>query len=660
MIPPQAAALAIEIAKGVIKLTKRIDLVLAEKEAVEGPLALPVPAVGLMPGKGRMRKVLRDLLAETKEHDPDPLGPDREAIAEVVGAGAASEKTALFAFVKLYAPKVANERHLDLDASFMVALKAARPEMAADPDLAIAAFYVSSGSDVRNKSYTWRLALTVVDVVAEFGGENAALFTRDERMQGVVSAVLRRFGEADVDKTDSTRELLHAALSATLNGALDARGKLGVENDWLEAVLDALVKARDSVPKEQQANFLLGLVRGEGYPALVASVLEVAAGRINADEVVNFKDLAADFLVRVAGIVKQKEDFEGFFQDHWGDLLRAGLLAAEKNGPALLGDEKLLGTILGRVAGDLAKQPNNRLLSSEVLFGIVNSVAAAAAANPEEIEELLGPNKRWLSALIGSVTGTVADRGIRKTFTQQGVTVLFQDTFAVFAEQPELLVKDNELAGALVGGVLKELSAVEAFGVQDLASAALGGALSGLAANPGVLEFEYSEGVASFAGRVGTLVAEKKLTGVQGRDILGAVTASFAENPQLFLDLELKLAEMVVAAVTHAAQDRPAALVAGVTLTATVGEVVSALGRSGRAALKNHPAAEMVGQLEAVVAAGLSRGEVELGHRIGLPSLPATIGMLVEAWAQGKVAQLDPDNANFQKLFSELADRAAA
>ena len=659
MIPAEAAALALEVAKGVIKLTKRVDLVLAEKEAVEGPLALPVPPVGLTPKKDRMRSALKALLKETEGQDPDPLAPDREAIADEVGKGADSDKNTLFAFVEQYAPRVANERQLDLNASFMVALKKARPDMAADPDLAIAAFYISSGRDVRNKSYTWRLALTVVDVVAEFGGENAALFTRDERMQGIVGGVLRRFGEADVDKADSTRELLHAALGATLNGVLDARGHLGLKNDWLEAVLDALVKARDSVPEKERADFLLGLVRGQGYPTLVGSLLEVAAGRINDDEVVNFKDLAADFLVRVAGIVKQKEDFRGFFQDHWGDLLRAGLLAAEKNGPALLGDQKLLGTILERVAGDLAKQPNSRLLSSEALFGIVNSVAAAAAASPGEIEELLGPNKRWLSAMIGSVTGTVADRGIRKSFTQQGVAALFKDTFAVFAEQPELLVKDNELAGALVGGVLTELSKVKAFGAQELAAAAVGGALSGLAANPGVLEFGYSELVASFAGKVGTLIADKKLTGVQGRDILGAVTASLAENPQLFLDLELKLAEAAVDAVTNAAQDRPAELVAGITLTGIVGEVVSALGRSG-APLKNHPAAELVGQLQGVVAAGLSRAETELGQRIGLSSLPATIGMLVEAWAQGKVAQLDPDNANFQKLFSELAERAAA
>jgi hypothetical protein len=660
MIAPEAAALALEIAKGIIKLTKRIDVVLAEKEAVEGPLALPVPPVGLAPGKVRMRQVLRDLLEDTADRDPDPLAPDRAAIADEIAAGAGSDKATLFAFVAQYAPRVAHERQLDLNASFMVALEAARPDMARDPDLAIAAFYVSSGRDVRNKSYTWRIALTVVDVLAEFGGENAALFTRDERIQGIVGAVLQRFGEADVDKTDSTRELLHTALGATLNGALDARQYLGIENDWLETVLDALIKARDSVPKAQQTDFLLGLVRGRGYPLLVGSLLEVAAGRINDDEIVNFKDLAADFMLRVAGIVKQQEDFRGFFEEHWGDLLRAGLLAAEKNGPALLGDEKLLGTILERVAGDLAKHPNNRLLSTEALFGIVNSVAAAAAASPDEIAALLGPNKRWLSALIGSVTGTVADEGVRATFTEQGVAALFQDTFAVFAEQPELLVKDNELAGALVGGVLKELREVEAFGAQELAAAAVGGALSGLAANPGVLEFEYSELVASFAGKVGTLVTEKKLTGVQGRDILGAVTASFAENPQLFLDLELKLAEATVGAVTNAAKDQPAALVAGITLTGIVSEVISALGRSGRAALKNHPAEELVTQLEAVVAAGLRRAETELGHRIGLPAVPDTIGMLVEAWAQGKVAQLDPDNANFQKLFSELAERAAA
>ena len=84
MLSTEAAGLSIKIAKGLIKVTSRIDVILAEKEAVKGPLALPIAEVGLSPTQPRMRRALRRLLSATDGTDPDPLGTDRDEILDTV------------------------------------------------------------------------------------------------------------------------------------------------------------------------------------------------------------------------------------------------------------------------------------------------------------------------------------------------------------------------------------------------------------------------------------------------------------------------------------------------------------------------------------------------------------------------------------------------
>jgi hypothetical protein len=49
-----------------------------------------------------------------------------------------------------------------------------------------------------------------------------------------------------------------------------------------------------------------------------------------------------------------------------------------------------------------------------------------------------------------------------------------------------------------------------------------------------------------------------------------------------------------------------------------------------------------------------------LGYKIALPSLPLVLGQLVMAWEQGKIAEVNADNPDFQRLFAELAERSKA
>ncbi len=52
MISTDAASLAIFLARGLIKLGGRIDVLLAEKTAVTSAFAIPVPAVAAGPSMG--------------------------------------------------------------------------------------------------------------------------------------------------------------------------------------------------------------------------------------------------------------------------------------------------------------------------------------------------------------------------------------------------------------------------------------------------------------------------------------------------------------------------------------------------------------------------------------------------------------------------------
>ena len=658
MLSTEAAGLAIKIAKGLIKVTSRIDVILAEKEAVKGPLALPIAEVGLSPTQPRMRRALRRLLSDTDGAEPDPLGTDRDEILDTV-ENHPEKRALLFEFMQRYLPEQALGRQLDLNSDFLTALREARPDLASDPDLRITAFYISSGEDHRNKDYSWRIALTVVDVLAEFGSENMSLFTRNEEIQSVAGSVLQRFAKADVQETDSTQDLLRAALSATLNGALDARAGYGARNPWIDSVLDALLVSRETLPAEQQENYVAGLLRGNGYPLLVATVLDMGAGELDDDNAGSFKKVAVDVLGEVAGIVRQKPGFERFFNDHWGDILRAGVVSVQHRGPALLNnDPQLLSRILIAVVNDLSTRPNSKLLPDEIIVAIVDATIGSVAVDPALIDDAL--DKPWLMTFISSVVASTANKGIRGSFTRKGLETMVKNTLGTFADHPELIIGNPGLAGDLLQGVLKPLSSSGALVAEDLASAAIDGALQAIARHPALIDFKYPRLLADLTVSMASRVQNRQITRGQASDILRGLGVSIASNPALFLDTEKRLAGWVVEAVMKVADKHENKLLDGETLVSVVEQVMVAQARSATAALKNHAAESLVDQLSDVLLAGLVRVEAELGNRMSLTAVPLVLGRLIVAWNKGEIATVDPDNDNFRRLFSELADQVAA
>ena len=652
MLTTEAAGLVLKIAKGLVKLTHRVDRVLAEKEAATEPMSLPVPVLNLAPFPEEMEEALGALLAEPHPAGQDPIAEDREEMLALLKPGADPTSEEMYPFVRKYLPEMEIRESVDLSSDFMRTLRKARPDWAADPEIRVAAMYVHAGRVDRNQSYTWRLALTVVDVVAEFGAENTALFVRDPNLQGIVGAVLNRFGEADLQTADAPDAVLRAVLGATLNGVIDTREHLEFDNDWVEALVNALAAARTRAADPD--NFLVGLVQGKGYPLLVGSVMATAGGQLGAGDAEAFERTAASFLGSVAGIVEAQPTFDGFFKDHWGDLLRAGLHSVERHGPALLADEEpLLERIVTAVAGALARRPESKLLTRETLVGIVETVAGTVAAHPDRIEVILGED--WLGALIHSVAGPMSDEGALGTFTRKGLETMAVNVLHTFGEQPELIVRDPGLARHLLGGVLRSIGEAGAFGVEPLANAAVEGALETVSGHPELLRFDYGEVVADLAGRIAFLVRDKKVTNLQGQEIARAVTASLAENPKLLMDLEKRLAGVVVEAVVEVAGEDAG----GWTADAVAG-VLRAVAVSGRAALEDRSVGAFREELKALLRAGLVRAEAELGVCMGLQALPDVLEGLVKAWARGGIERVDPRDEAFIACFATLAETLQA
>ena len=185
-------------------------------------------------------------------------------------------------------------------------------------------------------------------------------------------------------------------------------------------------------------------------------------------------------------------------------------------------------------------------------------------------------------------------------------------------------------------------------------------ALDAISDNPVLLDKPYVSVLAGFAGKISQLVADKSITGIQAADIISAGTEAIMSNPALFIELEKKLAEGVVDAVVKAAEKDPSHLLYGTILVASIDQLLDLAARQGRLLIGDGTLQEMTDRLTDIITAGLTRAEAELGRTLNLPALPIVISKLVATAVKGELATINPEDSEFQKLFADLAESAAA
>ena len=656
-IPTDTTGLAIAVAAGLLKLSQRIDDIAAEEKATQGELALPEPVVISAPSALKMKQDLEALITRTAGTANPPQGEDRQQL-ETLLAGSPTQAELLLALER-YLPSELVFRVDDPNAITKEFLNSPRGRQwdLRDEDVVRIAFYVGAGKDLRESSLGWRLAMVLVDVAGEMVLENQEFLIKEERARVVVSAVLTRFTDSDLEDTiPHAKSLLRHTLRATLNGALDARDHLDGDIVWLEAVLDALADAREAT--EAEDDFLLGLVRGKGYRLLVRELLEAGGERLSANDSKVYEKIIADML-KAAGrqVGASQTGFGDFFQDHWTDLARAALRGFHAQGLAILDDQKpILRETLLAVVGALAEETNRDLLSSGTLLAAIEASIAAIAADPSLLDDSEGPS--WLRTVVGSLAGVVRDEGLRKIISSQGLELLVRDALRSMGENPELLIREPDLPQKLVGRVLTSLAAAKGRRIDDLATAAVSGALTAITENPSLLGIPYAEVVSDVAKDIATHVKKRKLTNLQAAELLGVTAGAIASNPELFVDTQNALAKQVLDAVLKEAGEDQAKLLAGKAIVLVAQRALTIVSARGKGLIGDGGAEKLRDRLEAVVNAGLKATAAELGKRINRDAAPLVIAELLYRWSLGEVPNLDTGDAGFTATIAELADAA--
>src|SRR5690606_9802284 len=114
---------------------------------------------------------------------------------------------------------------------------------------------------------------------------------------------------------------------------------------------------------------------------------------------------------------------EAFLQDHWADLLRAGLRSVHLHGDAILGDRTplLRETLLASI-DVLADDEASASLGNGTLIKAVEAAISAVAVKPELLND--ATDRQWLRRLIGAAAAIAADDGIRSAFSAEGLHAL--------------------------------------------------------------------------------------------------------------------------------------------------------------------------------------------------------------------------------------------
>ena len=658
MITLASAELALSVARGLIKLEGRIDRLLSEKTALQSGLVLALPPIEFGAGPNKMIGDLQKHLGATSDAEPGPLGADRADLASLLKRTDPGLDE-LRHYYALVFPESAVRIRIDPNEAYLKFLRSAAPSVGLDDADArqaaffAAAFTVDPGADKRQLSYPVRLGLLVVDVLAEFGAENTQLFVRHEGLRSVVQSVLERFAEPDLESFEQWSPFLRRLLNATVQGALDARDAWDAGNPWLGALLDALVAARTAAGGEGD-NFLAGLLRGHGYRDLVAGGLGSVATLLEAGQAGPFGQIAADLLKAAQPLVAARPaGFGAFFNEHWADLLGAGLASLQKHGSVLVeGAHPILREVLLASVQVLAETQGTKLLPRETLFHLGDAILGAVVTHEELIQN--GIDQEWLRAVLGSVMGVVRNQGIQRTFTRDGLHTILREAAGVLSAHPELLVKDTGIFRTLVGNVLKEFHELDALDARTLAEAAVRSGLEAVAAHPQLLGTQFAEAMREFASLLAARVREHSLTALQAASLVSAAAQAALRHPELFGKTATGLPGIVLNALLTAAANDPQSLLRGDALVELAQRLLALFAQRGRDKVETM-LPELEAKLAEVVEAGLARAAKELGRILDRNSLPATLALLVSAWLQDRIAVVDPDAPAFKKLFADLA-----
>ncbi len=528
LVPTNVVNAALSVARGLVRLSRRVDNLTAEHAALRADLALHDTALLLPPSAASMLGALLTHLRDTEGVQPDPLGQDRDALEQLVHGANRTEATLLEA-MQTFLPDQIVWTISDPEGSFRRQLYERRSTWNLDDeDILRAVYYLEPGSDPRRTSTTWRIALAVVEVTAELAVENADVLLRDATLRPVIEATLVRFADPEqLDGSTGPGKLLRHLLRSTLNGALDHADLIEDQTGgWVPGLLDALLQVRET----QGDDFVAGLVQGQGYPQLVAALLDQGVTALDEADASAFERLAAEVLGAAADKARDRATFEGFIAEHWSGLLESALDAVQANGALLLRDARPAArvTLLSTI-DVLADLDGRDVLQVSTLTRAVEAAIGAVAADPVLLNDD-GKRSAWLNELLRSLATVSADAGLEQILTPGGVQTLLQTTLASVAEHPALVGREGRFVPEALTRILKELAGAPTLGRDLLTRVAVDGVLATVAEQPGLLDTDYPVLVGRIAATLADALEDGQLTRDDGQALLLVAVERAAEG----------------------------------------------------------------------------------------------------------------------------------
>lgn len=448
-----------------VRIGREVDQIATERSLKASPLSLPIARTD-EPSPRQVLRMLKSLL------ERDPVTSDGSTILseadKSVLQNAIAEKVpaTLFELYDGFLPLLTAENLVPDDPTFLEVVQKHHPEWLNDPDLLRSAYYIRStdtGTDA--KAEAWRMTRVLLDLFADFAASQVGLFVKDPKLQGVLQKVLENFGGKNIGDSDfSPSSVLRIAFTSTVNGVIDSREALDLDSKWLDAFLEAFGEVREEMTQDDPEGFdkfALGLFQGKGYPRLVGTLMDAAAGQIGVDTPGTdrkgaVKNIASDYLKQVAGLLKKSETdgnstLKDFLKNRWGDLLRGAFSSINTNAAALLGDDAspLATKVIENVLGTLSEQSNAKYLrffSGDLLASVADAAVTAIAKNKDLLEDQI--SEPWFRELIVQTSELVSERGIRSTLSVEGLSSLAQE---VVSKTADVFVKNPDLLGDLIG-----------------------------------------------------------------------------------------------------------------------------------------------------------------------------------------------------------------
>jgi hypothetical protein len=264
----------------------------------------------------------------------------------------------------------------------------------------------------------------------------------------------------------------------------------------------------------------------------------------------------------------------------------------------------------------------------------------------------------------GAFAGMVQDTGIQGVINPAGLQRILISAIDQLADYPDLIIDQPGLPQELVKNMLKKVGKVNRLDAESLGTAVVDGALTAIAENPtllidggGELECAFADVAGDFAANIASKVCERSISNIQGVHLIAAGTEAIAANPQLFTVLESQLSGLIVEQILKITAEDSNNLIAGASLVSLTEAVLRVTAARGTGLLAGGSAPALADRIGAVIQSALERSAKELGRQIDLPSIPLVVSEIVDAWARGELESIDPDDALFKELFTQLAER---